>query len=376
MNSSFANLSIGSAFKDFTWDDLNPVYYNISNANTFAGFSFWLDDDKSISEVTQYLLKVGTLAAGDIQLDIYDVGSNGFPDYVSGSLGSTTVADVTTYSSGWNTFSFSTPIALTGKKYYACIWSNLNATPASNYMRFSYFTSSTLTGDGLNILDMGFKFSTNAGTSWTSSNGQTGMWRIKFSDDTYYGFPARNGMNNSVGALPDGATSGWFCGFLSPSDFKIKLVQLQVALDKVGTITSGDVGCYLYNDIGLVATSLNQIDMTRISTTPYEYHFIFDNIELLKNTRYYIIPYYIDRVGTGYLTLISGVSKDDATSIALIRKVMGLDVRPYNGTTSSFSEITTGDAPYYIIPVRLWGNLDEPIVPEESGGGTIIVAYP
>jgi hypothetical protein len=115
--------------------------------------------------------------------------------------------------------------------------------------------------------------------------------------------------------------------------------------------------------------------MLQISLTPYEYHFLFDNIELEKNTRYYLVPFYINKVNTGYITVVAGQSKDDATSMALIRNVMGLDVRAYNYGGSVFSETTTGSAPYYVIPLRLWGNIDEPIVPEDGGASPFAIAY-
>ena len=373
MNSSFTNFSIGSQFRDFTWDDLTPAYQNLNNANYWAGFAFWLDEDKSVSEVMSYFLKTGTLAAGDSRVDIYDVLSNGNPDIAGGSLGNTTTCDSAIYASGWQTYTFSPAVALTGGKYYCFLWKNLNATPASNYLRFSRLLAYQLSGDGLGIVDLGFKYTSNAGTSWTRA-GNTARWRVKFSDDSYIGFPAIYGVNVALGQLPIPPTSGIVPGFLTP-DFKIKLNQVQIALDRIGTITSGDLGCYLYNDGGLVATSLNQIDMLQISLTPYEYHFLFDNIELEKNTRYYLVPFYINKVNTGYITVVAGQSKDDATSMALIRNVMGLDVRTYNYGGSVFSETTTGSAPYYVIPLRLWGNIDEPIVPEDGGASPFAIAY-
>jgi hypothetical protein len=360
MNSDFVSLSDGNQFADFTWDDLNPIYQNMNSATLWCGDKHWQNTTKSVNAVRLWFLFVGTVAYGELQLDIYNVNTNGTPDVAGGSLGSTTVTATGSLVSGnFNTFTFASPVSLTGGKFYAFVFRNLNATPTSNYPRYTRWSANQLWGDGLSRMGRGYVTTTNSGTSWTLAT-NTANIRIGYTDGTYEGMLVRYGAGLNSGAIYEGSGTGY--GVTFTTKYAINLHTVQLALDKVGTVSGGDIGCRIYDkDSNLIATSLNLISATTISTTGCEYPFIFTPIKLNKDEKYWFIPYFeTSKVGTGTIQNQTAEAEDSAESIALCRNLsLGSNPCSFNGTT--LADVTTGVFYRQISLIRIWGNLDEPI---------------
>jgi len=141
----------------------------------------------------------GTLAAGNLSLEVYSDTGAGKPYAALG--GSCSTITVTAVPTGPLFTEFTgLSCALTRATQYWMVIKNMNGTPASN--NFSIRAGASSTGGPNNLNDtqtMGnnmYAVSTTSGSAWTLSPSKVPMFRVAYSDDSsYFGFPVTHIAN-------------------------------------------------------------------------------------------------------------------------------------------------------------------------------------
>lgn len=226
---------------------------NLNSANARVSFMFSPNGTKTISKVRMYMASlVGTLATGDLQLDIY-ASADGKP---TGSSLANAVSTVTPASTTWQEWTIS--LAVTEGVPYHLVVKNLNATPASNYVSLrSVQYANALTGGG-GTSTLGVLTSTDAGSTWSLVTEVIGCFRVEYSNATYQGLPLTGQQIVAVSTnYRVYGTRSWGMRFTTPSNASYSVSHCVFGQVR-GTATPTGTRCRIYtlNTGGNTATSL------------------------------------------------------------------------------------------------------------------------
>ena len=167
------------------------TYTSLSVTGGWMAFGFVVDVARTINKARFFVDLTGTLASGDVSVDVYsDVA--GHP---GSSLGTTSTFTGGTWpSDGWVEFT-GLSVALTPGTQYWIVIKNNNATPATHYVQVRHGSSNSgpLTGclSSQNTYGWTSQGTANSGSSWSSVGQYGGCFgiRIGFADGSYMGMP-------------------------------------------------------------------------------------------------------------------------------------------------------------------------------------------
>lgn len=157
-------------------------------SSTWLAYGFMPTSSDTVTSVRVYISGVtGTLQTTDCVCDIYSDAS-GHPN---ASLGSVSLGSAPT-GAGWVTFSFGTPVSVTGGSQYWVVLRNANATdPTTNYPTYGWVLGlrPVLYGAANGSLSSGWVklSSTNSGTAWGSASSGIASYRIGYGSGAYQG---------------------------------------------------------------------------------------------------------------------------------------------------------------------------------------------
>ncbi len=211
-----------------------------NSANARVSFMFTPNGSKTISKVRAYMNSLsGTLAAADLQLDIY-ASSDGKP---TGASLATAAGTVTPAANTWQEWT-GLSLAMTVDVPYHLVIRNLNATPASNNASFRGLQYvNHLTGGG-GTVTTAFLTSTDATTYSVTAN-VIPAFRVEYSDGSFQGFVYSNGVTAVSSNYRVYGTRSWGGRFTTPANVSPKVSHC--AFQQVrGTGTPTGVRCRIY----------------------------------------------------------------------------------------------------------------------------------
>lgn len=195
---------------------------NINAAGTWHAASFVLPAAKTLSKVRAYIDTVtGSLSAGEVSCGIYADSGAGQPAASALATVTTTTGALGAGWVEWTGFSQ----ALTANTSYWIVWKNLNASPASNYLKFRAASSGSanffVTGTAVTF-GWARKSSNDSGATWAFGNIASGgtCLRLEFSDATFAGLPIENVVVGAIGQRVYG-TREVGVKFTAPGPFNI-----------------------------------------------------------------------------------------------------------------------------------------------------------
>lgn len=225
-----------------------------NSANARVSFMFTPDGSKTISKVRIYMATLtGTLATGDLQLDIY-ASAEGKP---TGSSLATATSTVTPASTTWQEWT-GLSLAVTQGVPYHLVVRNLHATPASNHVtiRSYQYISHVFGAGGTNTL--GALTSTDGGSTWSVISHSVGVFRIEYSNATYQGAIYTAGPTVAVSSnYRVYGTRSWGARFTTPANGSMSVSHcIFQQVRGTGTPTGTRCRIYTLNTGGNTATSL------------------------------------------------------------------------------------------------------------------------
>lgn len=326
---------------------------NLNSASAWGGHSFWLFEDKNISEVSFRVNSVtGSLASGDIEMHIQEINeSTGYPNGVDIATSTTRTALT---ANQYCVFTFNPAIELTKNKQYCWFVKNLNASPTTNYIALSYLSTTDIYGGSVTLHTERRLNTTNGGSTW-SRNAYSPVWRITFDDDTDIGIPIKTTFGSSFGQK--GAN------YTTPKGLRMNLREVLIGATRTGTYAST---CHLtirkqsdYNTI--IATSLNTYDQGDLVTNGSNLvAFYFADVILEPNTKYVFVLEYV--TGTSGIGLLyAELENNIGDRIITLRHQIGGGI---NNGDSDF-----GSSPSYYnlaIHLALIGEYEQPFYQQSS----------
>jgi len=214
---------------------LSTSTFALSTANNYIALGVLPSDGKTLSKVKVYGAAVsGTLAGGDLRLDVFSSTTAGVPNV---SLSSTTTVTATPTGAGWVEFTGLSQ-ALTANTQYWLVVRNLNASPASNNLTIQTGAANTAptpgNGSGTGI-GWHRRTTTDAGGTWTSGPiASPAGWRVEYSDGTFDGLPvsAFGGIGTTFGIY---GTRKFGVRLTSPTNAGLKVRGVTMLLLRTGT---------------------------------------------------------------------------------------------------------------------------------------------
>lgn len=299
----------------------------LGNANTYAGWSLTPPASKTISELRFYVdYKAGTPVNGDARFDIWSHAS----DAPSASLSNTTTNSGAITGAGWYSATGLSQ-AVTGSTPYWAILRNVNGTPGTNLWAirmFYHIPSMACNYDATGYGDYSFKRSTDAGTSWNNSQRScAGGFRIKFTDNTYYGVPIQQIVRPNDAVAGDRVYAAREVGnkFTTPANASLKAKGIVCTVNKTSTPT-GNLRYRLYTGTTLTATTDAVAPGALGSARPIPLY--FSSTQTLT-------------ANTSYRAVIAEETNSDASTVGYnTHKVTwdsdanSLPLKPFNGTLS------------------------------------------
>lgn len=193
---------------------------NLNAAATWVALSF-IAKSSNLNEVLVYGVLTGTLVAADITCTIYSDTSAQPGSVIEARNCSATPA------TGFNSFTGFTSSLTVGTRYW-CVFKNLNATPASNFLAIRYASNGALPFQALGsnvISGWAKRHSTDSGATWAAGN-VAGTAGVFLSYDTS-GTPTYDGFAlNTIGlatAVPVYSTREYGVIFTTPSTGNFKV---------------------------------------------------------------------------------------------------------------------------------------------------------
>lgn len=348
-------LSLGFGSHVIAWGS-GTATFNLNNANNMIAFGFSPTQSKTISKLTVYMPSVtGTLGSSDLVATIYVNGATSGGSLVLGSsLGSTSTVTATPTGAAFVEFT-GLSVAVTKGTSYLIVFTNVNATPASNFPAVQYFINNSaiaqISGGSVNHgLFVGT--STNAGSTFTNSSvGCIPGVRLQYSDNTYDGFVGSTTYQDSTDTI--NSTNAVGVKFTTPNNVTLNVSGVSFPMTKTGSPT-GNVRAQIYQNTTLLATSISR-PASNISSDWMRFQFT-SSVQLLPNTSYRVVlseETNSDTSSNSYrLFFITG--QNDANTKAL-KPINGTATKTfYNGSTWTDTDT---DFPWFMV----WCDFSAPV---------------
>jgi hypothetical protein len=317
-------------------------------AAVYLAYGFFAPASKTINTVRVFVSAVaGTLAATDLQLDVY----SDTPGTPNASLSSTTnIGGTAPTGTGWITFQGLSQAVSGGTQYWLVIRNN-NAIQGTNNATFrQVFGCLSPAFAGVNVSNLwGGNIclkSSNAGSTWGVVSGTaTGSVRVGFSDGSYWGFPV---SNNATGADKAFGSNEVGVKFTSPANAILNVAGIALPVTQSGSPT-GNLRFRLYNDTTLLGTTANVLQAYTGNASQWYYGYFGSDIVVQPGTvlRASFCDSAADSSSAFFRTSNEVTVDSDSNSLALMPFEGTLQKTTFNGT--SWTDTNTSIIPFALI---------------------------
>jgi hypothetical protein len=314
---------------------VNTTTQALNAANTWLSISHSQSQTKTLNKVKLRISGVtGSLAATDLQCEVYSDKTTATAGTPNASLASTTTVTVTPTGAIWVEFTgFSQ--SLTGGTRYHIVVKNMNASPASNFPTFTVGAAVDFGGifaiggphsnGSPNNFGTQRAVTTDAGTNWTMEYTSQQHMRLEYSDGSFEGHPIQAMATDGGRAF---GTTEVGVVLTTPPGCTLNVIGA-VGIAGKNASPTGNCSMKLWTGStpGLVATSVNAYIPALINTTLDYMCFWFDGVQAIApetETRFTLKNSAADSSTNAYCWR-GHTWENDADSLAL---------KPFNGTLS------------------------------------------